>query len=84
MFGELAEAHPDNPLFRRDLAVTLRSLADLQLKAGKGEEARKNLRASIDGLTKLVERYPGHADFAEELAKSRQSWRGAFKDDQLP
>ena len=67
----LVDNYPENPQFGRDLVVTLRSLADLQSKAGQRDAARANLQAALDLLTRLTAKFPTNAEFKAALESTR-------------
>jgi eukaryotic-like serine/threonine-protein kinase len=79
ILGELVEAYPENAQFRRDRAVTLRTLAHLQHAAGQIDTARVNLRSALDDLTTLAARFPDNKDFADQLEVTRQVWKAKFE-----
>jgi tetratricopeptide (TPR) repeat protein len=81
---ELVELYPENAQFRRDRAVTLRSLAVLQHAAGQPDAARKNLRTALDDLTTLTARFPDNKDFAVQLAETRKAWQALFEKEAGP
>jgi serine/threonine-protein kinase len=72
---DLAQKFPDNPKNSRDLALTLQSLADRQIKTGKFEPARINLEKSLALLTRLNQRFPNDPDIIQKLAEGRAALR---------
>jgi serine/threonine-protein kinase len=84
ILGELVESYPESARFRRDRAVTLRTLAHLQHAAGQLDTARKNLRTALDDLTTLAARFPDNKDFAEQLEVTRQDWNSKFEKPSKP
>jgi serine/threonine-protein kinase len=73
IFSELVKRYPQNPQFRRDLAVTVRSRGILELANGQRESGLQNLRSSVEQLEKLLEEFPNHEDFKTELNTSRRA-----------
>ncbi len=73
IFTDLVQQYPQNPQFRRDLAVTLRELGVVQIKTGDRETGRQNLRSSVELLEKLLEEFPNNSVFQDDLDTSRHA-----------
>ena len=70
LLQDLVAKYPDNPQFRCDLAVTLRSLAPFEAAAGHADKAKAYLESSLDDFTMLLKRFPTNAQYASELANT--------------
>ena len=76
IFKTLTEKYPRVPRCRRDFAVTLRIVAQLQAEAGQEQTARENLETAVGHLRALVARFPGTGDFQSQLAKTQAALDG--------
>lgn len=69
----LVASHPEVPHYRRDLAATLRELAKVDAQAGRQEAAQKHIARSLELLAKLNVDFSGQADYADQLALTREA-----------
>src|SRR5262249_34849893 len=63
-----AQAPPDDPKYRRDLATTLAHLGRLLAEQGKGAEAMRNFEQAQALLEGLVQKHPGVPAYRRLLA----------------
>jgi len=75
----LVDKYPDNPQFRCDIAVTHRSLAQLESAAGHADKAKAYLKSSLDELTGLVKQFPANAEYASQLAETQAAIKAQAK-----
>jgi serine/threonine-protein kinase len=69
----LVQKYPQNPQFRRDLAVLLRDLGLVQFKAGDHDGGLRNVQSSVQRLEKLLEEFPNRPDLKSDLDNSRRT-----------
>jgi tetratricopeptide (TPR) repeat protein len=67
---KLVKEFPDNPNFRKDLALVNANLGATLHKAGKLKEAEPHVRESLALYQKLVDEFPGIPDYLFELART--------------
>src|SRR2546423_9677298 len=67
---ELAEHNPDEPVWRRDVSVTLNRLGSVDLKGGDTAAALSQYEEALGIMRRLAERDPSNAIWKRDLAIS--------------
>jgi tetratricopeptide (TPR) repeat protein len=67
---ELAEHNPDDPVWRRDVSVTLNRLGSVDLKGGDTAAALSRYEEALGIMRRLAERDPSNATWQRDLAIS--------------
>jgi tetratricopeptide (TPR) repeat protein len=66
----LAERYPDDPVWQRDIAVTLGRLGSIALSSGEVSEAVKYGEEALDIMRRLTKRDPSNTKWGQDLASS--------------
>jgi tetratricopeptide (TPR) repeat protein len=71
--SELADAFPDRPVYRQDLALSLNSLALILEEIGRPAEAEQAVRRALPLWEQLTADFPAEQRYREGLARSRNT-----------
>ena len=75
-----AASHPDNPGYRRNLAVAHSKLGDLDRDAGRPTAAATHYRHTLDAFDQLTRLDPDNPDYRQGLAVARERLRSVTGD----
>jgi serine/threonine-protein kinase len=81
ILGKLVSTEDGASKYRLDFAVTLRTLAEIQIELDQSDAARRNLVAAQEQLAKLAEQHSDDEDVARQLAEITDLIRKAGIDD---
>ena len=66
--GQLADAHPDNPQYQRDLAVSWKDVGDARRTRGEADGAMPAYQRSVNIVERLAGTHPDDPRYRDDLA----------------